>query len=146
METVLIMIEYIQILSFYGLTHDLLVDVKIVKRMIESLEKHSHPAMIKAIAGTLYQYGNLGRFNEQFTTDNSIEIVLSIVILNQETLDKDIMIRLQETVRVVINNSTSKARFSIAQIGLEIAHELKVPYAGDTNAITNISGQFDQMT
>lgn len=82
METVLIMIEYWQVLSFYTLTHEYLIDHNVVRLMIESLEKHTHPVMTKAIAGVLFSFGDLKSFSDQFTQEGSIEIILSMVILN----------------------------------------------------------------
>lgn len=127
METVLIMIEYWQVLSFYTLTHEHLIEHNVVKLMIESLEKHTHPVMTKAIAGVLFSFGDLKSFSDQFTQEGSIEIILSMVILNQFHYDADIMIRLQETVRVMINQANVKSKFQIAQFGLEIASEMPQP-------------------
>lgn len=64
METVLIMIEYLQILEFFELTHDYIHSNEIVKLMIDSLEKQTHPSMIKAVAGALFSFGDRPSFND----------------------------------------------------------------------------------
>ena len=112
--------------QFLELRDALSADGATVKTLVQGLQQQEHPLIIVAMAAALSQFAKYPVFSEALVSPESLQPILSSLILNQQVLPPATIEHLKECLAMIIYNADTLGKLNVATVGLEVAEELSM--------------------
>lgn len=97
------------------------VDNTVAVTLVQGLQQQEHPLIVVAIAAALSQFAKYPVFSEVLVSTESLQAVLSSLILNQQVLPPATIEYLKECLASIIDNADFQGKLNVATVGLEVA-------------------------
>jgi len=89
--------------------------------LVQGLSQQEHPLIIVAMAAALSNFAKYPVFSENLVTPESLQPILSSLIINQHLLPPATIEYLKECLAMIIDNSDTLGKLKVASVGLDVA-------------------------